>query len=48
MLVAPRYAWLKLKLQLAAALRPAHIELLGKFPLAAANDVVLSQVVLAG
>jgi hypothetical protein len=36
-------------LHLAAALRPVHVELLGKFQLAAAsNYVVLSQVVLAG
>lgn len=48
MLVAPRYASLKFKLQLAAGLRPAHIELLAEFPLAAANDAVLSQVVFAG
>lgn len=49
MLVAERRAWLKFMLNLAAALRPTSIQLLGDFQLAAAsNDVVLSHFVLAG
>ncbi len=42
-------AWLEFMLHPAAALRSAHIEWLGKSQLvAASNEVVLSQVVLAG